>query len=609
MRPRRVSCAALMLLVMLSFCACAQTTQEGDIPYSHFKTLLRQGKVKELEIGPSVIKGTLKESNFSEPRTFRTFRVEDPDLVKELESHNIQYSGNTESSWGGGLSRWIFPVMIILFIWILMSRRTGSGGKMMSFGKSKAKLYSHESPKVAFEDVAGVEEAKEELQEVVDFLKYPGRYQALGGKLPKGVLLAGAPGTGKTLLARAVAGEAGVPFLSITGSDFVEMYVGVGASRVRDLFKQAQEKMPCIIFVDELDALGKARGPGSMGDHQEREQTLNQLLAEMDGFDAKNGLIVMAATNRPEVLDPALLRPGRFDSHIIVDRPDINGREAILKVHTKNVKLGEDVDLRTLAARTPGMVGAELANIVNQAALLAARNHKQVVEMSDFEHATDRVMTGTEKKKWVMSKRERRMVAYHELGHAITAMCLPQADPVHKVSIIPRSMGSLGHTLQLPTEDRYLLTRSELLDRISVLLGGRAAEEIAFGEFSTGAQNDLENASALARKMVTEYGMSERQGPVTFEGGKRSVFLDTGGGAKEYSEATAREIDDEVKTILRGGYERTKELLTRRRADLDRLAKILIKQEILEGAELKRLLDLGSHGNMDADKREAASLS
>lgn len=516
-----------------------------------------------------------------------------PISLKGLESEKVLLSGSEKSGWTNGVSTWILIIVAGVFIWIFLSRQRGSGGQMMNFGKSKARLYTHENPRVLFSDVAGVEEAKDELHEIVEFLKFPGKYTALGGKLPKGVLLAGAPGTGKTLLARAVAGEAGAPFFSMTGSDFVEMYVGVGASRVRDLFKQAQEKTPCIIFIDELDALGKARGPGSMGDHQEREQTLNQLLAEMDGFDARNGLIVIAATNRPEVLDPALLRPGRFDSHIIVDRPDINGREAILRVHMRKIKLGEDVRLRALAVRTAGMVGADLANIVNQAALLAARKDKKQVEMVDLEQATDRVMTGAEKKKWVMSKRERMMVAYHEMGHALTAICLPNTDPVYKVSIIPRSMGSLGHTLQTPTEDRYLITRSELLDRMTVLLGGRAAEEIIFGELSTGAQRDLEAASEIARKMVVEYGMSDRQGPITYET-KGSLFLDTGGGSKEYSEETAREIDEEVKALLRGAYGQAKNLLTQRKDDLDRVAKILLKQEILEGEELKRLVGFGA---------------
>jgi cell division protease FtsH len=407
------------------------------------------------------------------------------------------------------------------------------------------------------------------------------------------VLLVGSPGTGKTLLARAVAGEAGVPFFSATGSDFVEMYVGVGASRVRDLFKQAREMTPCLIFIDELDALGKARSSHPMGDHQEREQTLNQLLSEMDGFDPKQGLIVMAATNRPEILDQALLRPGRFDVNILVDRPDVRGREEILAIHTQRIKMGEDVNLKLLAARTVGMVGADLGNLVNQAALLAARKNKQVVEMIDFEEAIDRVQTGTQKKKWVISKKERKMVAYHELGHAITACSLPNADPVHKVTIIPRSMGSLGHTLQLPKEDRYLMTKSELIDRMTVLLGGRAAEDIIFGEHSTGAHNDLDMASSIARKMITEYGMSRVQGPIAFEKEQHSAFLNTGGGSlKTYSEETAREIDAEIKQLVREAYEKAKSLLTEKRPALDRIVKILLEKEILEGDELMKLLEL-----------------
>jgi cell division protease FtsH len=414
---------------------------------------------------------------------------------------------------------------------------------------------------VTFDDVAGADEAKEELKEIIEFLKNPQRFQTLGARIPKGVLLVGAPGTGKTLMAKAVAGEAGVPFFSMSGSDFVEMFVGVGAARVRDLFAQALEKAPCIIFVDELDALGKTRGMGPMGGNDEREQTLNQLLSEMDGFDPKKGVIIMAATNRPEILDPALLRTGRFDRHIVVDRPDLLGREAILKIHAKMIKLGSDVDLKTLAARTPGMVGADLANVVNEAALVAVRRKKQSVNMSDFEEAIDRVIAGPEKKKRVMSKKEKERVAYHELGHALTAEALPHADPVHKVSIIPRGIAALGYTEQLPIEDHYLMTKSELLDRIMVLLGGRAAEEIVFGEVSTGAQNDLEKASDIARRMLTEYGMSERQGPITFEKERRPLFLETGySPPKEYGQETANEIDEEFRGLVRESYEKAKKI-------------------------------------------------
>lgn len=580
-----------VLLALILHLTVVVSAGAGEIPYDEFKRLLKKSEIEDVTIGTDSIQGHLKGSGSEGSRKFETVPVNDPELVKDLQSSGITYSGSRGSAWSY-VPGWAISMAIIFLIWFLISRKPSTDRGLMGFGKSRARLYNQEYPKTGFQDVAGLEEATEELREIVDFLKSPQRFQVLGGRLPKGVLLVGAPGTGKTLLARAVAGEAGVPFFSATGSDFVEMYVGVGASRVRDLFRQAREMTPCLIFVDELDSLGKARSAHPMGDHQEREQTLNQLLSEMDGFDPKNGLIVMAATNRPEILDQALLRPGRFDVHIIVDRPDVRGREAILQIHTRKVRIGEDVNLKILAARTVGMVGADLGNLVNQAALLAARKNKTVVEMVDFEEAIDRVLTGTQKKKWVISKKERRMVAYHELGHAITASSLPHADPVHKVTIIPRSMGSLGHTLQLPTEDRYLMTKSELLDKMAVLLGGRAAEEIVFGEYSTGAGNDLETASGIARRMITEYGMSQVQGPITFEQGQKSMYLDGGGTVKSYSEKTAREIDDEIKRLLMESYEKAKSILTERRTALDRIARILLEKEILEGEELKRLLDI-----------------
>ncbi|MFQ6077856.1 MAG: ATP-dependent zinc metalloprotease FtsH, partial [Thermodesulfobacteriota bacterium] len=502
------------------------------------------------------------------------------------------FSGRYESPFLKGLLSWVLPLIILFAIWGIVFRKMGPGAGVMSFGKSRAKLFAQENLGVTFDDVAGVEEAKEELKEIIDFLKVPQRFQALGGRIPKGVLLVGPPGTGKTLLAKAVAGEAGVPFFSMSGSDFVEMFVGVGAARVRDLFAQAHQKAPCIIFIDELDALGKARGVGPVGGHDEREQTLNQLLAEMDGFDPKKGVIIMAATNRPEILDPALLRAGRFDRHVLVDRPDLLGREAILRIHTKKVKLGGDVDLKTLAARTPGMVGADLANVVNEAALLAARKNKQYVEMADFEEAIDRVLAGLEKKNRVMSKKEREIVAYHELGHAITAESLPHTDSVHKVSIVPRGIAALGYTQQLPTEERFLMTKSELIDRMTVLLGGRAAEEIVFSEISTGAHNDLEKASDIARRMVTEYGMSDRQGPIAFEKQRRPLFLETTyNPPKEYSEETAREIDEEVRSIINKSYGDAKSFLIENRKAVDRIAKVLLQKEVLEGEELRKLLE------------------
>lgn len=583
---------AAFLLVMVLQTYLVSPGQE-KIPYSRFMELIQQERIQEVIIGPDSIMGTYREEEGTPggAKYFRTVPVDDPDLVKELQTHGIQFSGRHQSPLIKGLLGWIVPLLILFVIWRVIFKKMGAGAGVMTFGKSKARLYAQEKLGVTFDDVAGVEEAKEELKEVIGFLTVPDRFQALGGRIPKGVLLVGVPGTGKTLLAKAVAGEAGVPFFSMTGSDFVEMFVGVGASRVRDLFSQAQQKAPCIIFIDELDALGKARGMGIMGGHDEREQTLNQLLAEMDGFDPKKGVVIMAATNRPEILDPALLRPGRFDRHVLVDRPDIKGREEILRVHTKRIKLGGRVDLKTLAARTPGMVGADLANVANEAALLAARKNKKSVGMADFEEAIDRVMTGLEKKSRVMNQKEREIVAFHELGHAIVAECVPHADPVHKVSIVPRGIAALGYTQQLPTEDRYLLTKSELLDRMAVFLGGRAAEEIVFGEVSTGAQNDLEKASDIARRMITEYGMSDQQGPVTFEKERRALYLDTGySSPKNYSEETAREIDGEIKEIVKTAYERAKSILMERREALARIAKVLLEKEALEGDELRELL-------------------
>jgi cell division protease FtsH len=582
---------AFLLIVLLQMYFVAP--REERVSYSRFKQLVRESRIKEVVIGPDFVMGVYRGEEATEGREqrFKTVRVDDPDLVKELEAQGVQFSGQYQSPWLRGILGWVLPLVVLFAIWRVIFKRMGPGTGVMTFGKSRARLYAQEKLEVSFGDVAGVDEAKEELKEIIDFLTVPERFQALGGRIPKGVLLVGAPGTGKTLLAKAVAGEAGVPFFSLSGSDFVEMFVGVGAARVRDLFAQAQQRAPCIIFVDELDALGKARGVGPMGGHDEREQTLNQLLAEMDGFDPKKGVVMMAATNRPEILDPALLRPGRFDRHVLVDRPDLKGREEILKVHTKKVKLANRVDLRTLAARTPGMVGADLANVVNEAALLAARKRKKSVQMDDFEEAIDRVMAGLEKKNRVMSEKERRIVAYHELGHAITAEFLPHADPVHKVSIVPRGIAALGYTQQLPTEDRYLMTKSELLDRMAVLLGGRAAEEIVFDEISTGAHNDLDKATDTARRMVTEYGMSERQGPVTFEKERRPLYLDTGySPPKNYSEVTAREIDEEVKAIVGTAHETAKSVLMEWREGLDRIAEILLKKETLDGDELRKLL-------------------
>jgi cell division protease FtsH len=462
----------------------------------------------------------------------------------------------------------------------------------MSVGRSKAKILAEDQLDVTFNDVAGVDEAKEELKEIVEFLKDPEKFSYLGGKLPKGVLLVGPPGCGKTLLAKAVAGEAKVPFFSISGSEFVEMFVGVGAARVRDLFAQATEKAPCIIFVDELDALGKARGINPVGGHDEREQTLNQLLVEMDGFDTKKGVILMAATNRPEILDPALLRPGRFDRHILVDRPDIKGRQAILEVHAKGVKLAKDVDFTALAGMTPGFVGADLANVINEAALLAARRGKKSVGMAEMEEAIERIVAGLEKKTRVMNKQERRIVAYHELGHALVALSVPNADPIQKVSIIPRGISALGYTLQRPTEDRYLMTKSELIDKLTTLLGGRVAEELAFDEVSTGAQNDLVKATDIARSMVKEFGMSESMGLVAFERNPQSIYLQAPQfpSPPEYSEKTSREIDAEIKRIVDEAHTRARKILTKKKKILDKVAQILLEKEVIGGEELKQLV-------------------
>jgi cell division protease FtsH len=561
------------------------------IPYSQFLQLIRENKLEEVIIYSTSIKGILyPEWRQNGRKTVITGKVEDPNLVKELVEHNVRFSAADEGGWRhGAFLFWLIPMVLFL---ILISRlRSGAGGTgLMSIGKSRATLYIDIDTGVTFDDVAGVEEAKEELKEVIDYLKHPQKYQRLGGKIPKGVLLVGPTGTGKTLLAKAVAGEAKVPFFSMSGSAFVEMFVGVGAARVRDLFRQAQEKAPCIIFIDELDALGKVRSmaPAS-GGHEERENTLNQLLVEMDGFDTRKGVIIMAATNRPEILDPALLRPGRFDRHILVDRPDIRGREEILDVHSKNIKLGKGVDLKIIAARTPGFVGADLANVVNEAALLAARMGKDAVGMENFEEAISRVVAGLEKKKRVMNKKEQEIVAYHESGHAIVAEIVPGADRVHRISIIPRGIAALGYTLQLPTEDRYLLTKTELLDRLAVLMGGRAAEELIFHELSTGAQDDLERASNIAMSMVREYGMSEKMGPMSFQR-RKPQFLELGYPSKESSEEISKEIDTEVKKIILDAYARVKNILQENIDTLETLAKLLLKKEVIEGAELRKIM-------------------
>ncbi len=597
---------AFLALWLLQWALFAPHTE--TLGYSEFKALVRKGKVSDLVLDRETITGTLaadglegllppqklaelKRAGGSTHR-FVTARVEDPGLAAELEASGVRFTGRVENTWLTLLLSWVLPAVIFVGVWLLLMRRMGPQSGLMAIGKSRAKVYVEQSTGVSFDDVAGIDEARGELMEIVDFLKNPQRYRRLGGKIPKGVLLVGAPGTGKTLLAKAVAGEAKVPFFSLSGSDFVEMFVGVGAARVRDLFAQAQAKAPSIIFIDELDALGKARGISPLvGGHDEREQTLNQLLAEMDGFDTEKGVIIMAATNRPEILDPALLRPGRFDRKVVIDRPDLKGREKILRVHARHVTLAPELDLAVVAARTPGFVGADLANLVNEAALGAARAGKDAVGMADFDEAIDRVVAGLERKSKVINPREKEIVAHHEAGHALVAESRPHADRVAKISIIPRGVAALGYTQQLPTEDRYLMTRAELLDRLDVLLGGRVAEELIFGDVSTGAQDDLQRATDIARHMIIRYGMSEALGLATFEDPRQALFLPGLSGApKEYSEETGRIVDREIRALLEAAHARVRETLTAKRPALEALAKLLIEKEVVTRETLTELL-------------------
>src|SRR5687767_11884602 len=562
-----------------------------QISYSDFKNMVRGGQVAEVAVGDTIIHGTLKKAE-NGSTAFTTTRIEDPKLIEELDEANIKYSGEVVSRWLPEILGWVVPFVLLFAVWSFFFRRIGGAeGGVMSFARSKAKIYAEDDVKTTFQDVAGVDEAAQELREIVEFLKNPRKFTNLGGKIPKGVLLVGPPGTGKTLLARAVAGEAKVPFFSLSGSEFVEMFVGVGASRVRDLFAQADVKAPCIVFIDELDALGKVRVQSPMGSHEEREQTLNQLLAEMDGFDARKGVIIMGATNRPEVLDPALLRPGRFDRQVLVDKPDVRGREEILRIHVKTVTVSEGVDLKVIAARTAGFAGADLANLVNEAALLAARKDKSSVDMRDFDEAIDRLIAGLEKKR-VMSEKEREIVAYHESGHAIVATAIPGMDPVHKISIVQRGFGALGYTMQLPLEDRYLLQKADLSNQLAVLLGGRTAEEVALGEISTGAQNDLQRATDIARAMVTEWGMSEALGAINYNGHKRSKFLDIPIGPERgpYAEDTAKLIDVEVKRIMDDAHGEARRIITEKRDQLEAVTRRLLEVEVMEGEELRRIL-------------------
>jgi cell division protease FtsH len=600
----------LLLGIFLAFQAAIQMWSAGSIAYSEFKQLLYAGKVSALTVSDDVITGTLKSEGLDKvlPKQvldqlkcsatsgcpFTAFRVTDPGLAHDMEAAGVRFVGQPKSNWPALLLSWAVPVILFMFIWGRLAKRSGmSNGWLFDVGKSRARVYVSSKTGVTFKDVAGIDEATGELMEVVEFLKNPERYRRLGARIPKGVLIVGAPGTGKTLLAKAVAGEAGVPFFSMSGSEFVEMFVGVGAARVRDLFAQAVEKAPCIIFIDELDAVGKARGISGLasGGYNEQEQTLNQLLVEMDGFESNKGVIILAATNRPEILDPALLRPGRFDRHIALDLPDLKGREKILAVHAKQVVLSPEVSLAAIAARTAGFAGADLANLINEAALLAGRSGKDQVGTSDVEEAIDRIVAGLEKKTRVMNKKEKEAVAYHEAGHAIIAEFRVHADRVAKISIIPRGIAALGYTQQLPTEDRYLLKRSELLDRLDVFLGGHVAEEIVFGDTSTGVQNDLSLATDMARRMITEYGMSERLGLATFEQVAAPLMTHPSLGRKgACSEATAQAIDAEIIRLLREAHQRVMETLLAKRPLLDALAQALLVKESIDRATLDELI-------------------
>jgi len=584
---------SLALVTLLQILLLAPPPRQ-ELPYSEFKAALEAGQVAEAAVSPSRIEGQLKaKAEEKAGRLFYTVPVPDPDLVKHLEARQVKFTGVVETTFWRDVLLWVGSSMLLIGVWIFFIRRLARGPtEIMAVGRSRARVYMEKEIKITFADVAGVDEAIQELQEVVEFLKLPEKFARLGGRIPRGILLVGPPGTGKTLLARAVAGEAGVPFFNIIGSEFIEMFVGVGAARVRDLFAQAKEKAPCIIFIDELDAMGKARGiTPSVGGHDEREHTLNQLLAELDGFDPRAGVILMAATNRPEILDPALLRPGRFDRHVLVDRPDMKGREAILRIHARSVKLAPDVDLETIARLTTGFVGADLANLVNEAALLAVRRNKEAVGIAEIQEAVERIIAGLEKRSRVLSKLEKQIVAHHEVGHALVALSVPSANMVHKISIVPRGIAALGYTLQLPTEDRFLMTRAELLDKIAVLLGGTIAEELVFQEISTGAQNDLHRATDIARAMVTEYGMSKQLGHVTFRPTPKPLYLPEAMPQKgEYSEDTAREIDREVHDLVEGQYERVKRILEREKTALLAGAGLVLEREVITGEDLRALM-------------------
>ncbi len=587
----------------------------AELPYSEFKKMLDEGKIESVQISPSRIYATLKpgyqieEKNRStnsfmrskpDARRFYTLvTFRDEKLIEKLEAQGVKIQGVSDSNWFTELLQWVFPIALLVVVYLFIFRRMNPNSQVMNIGKNKAALYENDenSQRITFKDVAGLDEAKEEVMEVVDFLKDPKKFTKLGGKLPKGVLLVGPPGAGKTLMAKAVAGEAGVPFFSLSGSDFVEMFVGVGAARVRDLFKTAKEKAPCIIFIDEIDAVGRSRGRGMMmGVNDERENTLNQLLVEMDGFATDKGVIMMAATNRPDVLDPALLRPGRFDRQIVIDKPDLKGRTDILKVHTKNMPLGKDVDIKVIASQTPGFAGAELANVCNEAALLASRRNKETIEMIDFQDAIERVIAGLEKKNKVINPKEKKVVAYHECGHAIVSWLMEGNDPPQKVTIVPRGVSALGYTLNMPLEDRYLMTKEELFARICGLLGGRVAEEIVFHSISTGAQNDLERVTDIAYSMVAIYGMSEKLGYLSYADSS-NMYLQGMGVEKRYGEDTARLIDEEVKRIVNDAHNATRDLLIANREKLEKMATDLLKREVLNYKDIEDIL--GKRPNMD----------
>ncbi|QJT11110.1 ATP-dependent zinc metalloprotease FtsH [Oceanidesulfovibrio marinus] len=617
------------VLIIQSF--ISQQYGPRNIPYSEFLGALNQGRIKEVAVRENVMEGLMlapaegeaanattganatnattgKGEKLEEVR-FHTVRV-GPDVSKQLEAHGVVFRGELENKFLAQLLSWVVPLALFLGLWIYLMKRFNPGAGMMQFGKNKAKVFAEKDIETRFSDVAGADEAKYELQEIIEFLKDPSIFTNLGGRMPKGVLLVGPPGTGKTLLARAAAGEAGVPFFSLSGSEFVEMFVGMGAARVRDLFTQAKEKAPCIVFIDELDAIGKARGMGAMSGHDEREQTLNQLLVEMDGFDPRVGVIIMAATNRPEILDPALLRAGRFDRHVLVDKPDVLGRKQILEVHARRVQLGDDVDLQKIAQQTPGFSGADLANVVNEAALLAARKHKKHVMQEDFSEAVDRIVGGLEKKNRLINPKEKKIVAYHETGHALVAAFTPGADPVAKISIIPRGLAALGYTQQRPTEDRYLMAKSELLAKVDVMLGGRVAEQLIFGDVTTGAHNDLQRASDTIRAMLTEYGMGETLGLASFERSRPTYLELQQGGGHEYSESTAARIDEELKSTLEERRKHVAALLEKHRDLLEKVAEKLLEQEVVDEEEFLAIIrpSLEAEG-VDPDKAVRAPTS